>query len=108
MAGETKPKTTDQGTTVVNILKNPKDFDIYVGRAGLGFDGYFGNPYRIGRDGTREEVVEKFRRYFQTRLSKDREFYDKVNKLKGLRLGCFCSNTELCHARVIARYLNSR
>lgn len=91
-------------TSVVNIRHQEK-FDVYIGRSGLGFDGYYGNPYRLGRDGGRQEVIEKFRKYFYKRLEKDEEFRKNIAKLKGMRLGCFCS-PRTCHGDVIAGFLN--
>ena len=98
---------TPRPTVVVNILKDQKAFDVYGGRAGLGFDGIFGNPYRIGRDGTRDEVIVKFRKYFFNRMSTDEDFKKRVIDLKGLRIGCFCT-PKACHLDVIAAYLNTR
>lgn len=93
-------------TTVVNILKHPKDFDVYIGRAGLGFDGFFGNKYRVPYDGSREECVEKFRKYFNKRIESDPEFRKRVLELKGKRLGCFC-NPKICHGDVYVNYLDT-
>ena len=45
--------------TVVNLRSSA--FDVYIGRAGHGQDGRFGNPFVVGRDGVRGECVEKFR-----------------------------------------------
>lgn len=45
-------------TVVVNI--NKESFDVYIGRAGRGQDGYFGNPFRIGHEINREDAVQKF------------------------------------------------
>ena len=42
------------GTDVVHCKKAP--FDVYIGRPSK-----WGNPYSIGPDGTREEVIEKYR-----------------------------------------------
>jgi Domain of unknown function (DUF4326) len=53
-------------TKVVNINKEP--FDVYIGRAGRRQDGYFGNPFRIGHGISREDAVERFRRYFADRI----------------------------------------
>lgn len=47
----------------------------------------FGNPYRIGPDGTREQVIEKFRVYFHDRIKSDAAFKAKVLSLKGKVLG---------------------
>ena len=47
---------------------------IYVGREMPGVPGsVLGNPFRIGRDGTREEVVEKYCRWLwkQIKLEND-------------------------------------
>lgn len=92
--------------TVVNIRKFPRDYDVYVGRAGLGFDGTFGNPFRVGYDGSRTEVVDKFRKYFQKRMLGDIEYSKKIFALRGLRLGCWCA-PKPCHADIIADWLNS-
>jgi len=100
-------KTPDQQqTTVVNIRHKPNAFDVYVGRTGLGLTSEFGNPFKIYKDGTRDEIIEKFKKYFYNRLEKDKEFKKHVLELKGLRLGCFCAPRR-CHSDVIAAYLNS-
>ena len=49
-------------TRVVNIRY--EECDVYIGRAGKGCDGYFGNPYYLGKDGDRDEVLVKYKRYF--------------------------------------------
>ena len=87
-------------TTVVNIYK--ESFDQYIGRAGRGQDGYFGNPFSTG---TREQNIQSFREYFYNRLEKDTEFKRRVTLLKGLKLGCFCKPKD-CHGDIIADYLN--
>jgi hypothetical protein len=91
-------------TTVVNLRKSP--FDVYLGRPGNGRDGCFGNPFMIGRDGTREEVIQKYRRYFEHRLAVDPEFRERVLDLRGKRPGCFCK-PDRCHGDVIAEWLDS-
>ena len=90
-------------TVVVNIYK--EQFDIYIGRAGRGQDGYFGNPFRIGHGVSREDAVERFQRYFADRIEKDSEFKRRILALKGKRLGCFCK-PKACHGDVIADWLN--
>lgn len=89
-------------TTVVNIHKR-QEYDVYIGRAGHGHDGYFGNP--IPLDGiTREQCIEQYRIYFYNRIEKDPEFKRRILELKGKRLGCFCM-PHLCHGMVIVEYL---
>ena len=88
-------------TTVVNLYK--ESYDIYIGRAGKGKDGKFGNPHYHEN---REDNVALFKKYFYDRLKSDPEFARKVLQLKGKKLGCFCS-PKLCHGNVIADYLNN-
>ena len=61
-----------------------------------------GNPYAIGTDGTREEVIRKYREYLVSRIERD----DKrvINALRGLRehssLVCSCAPRP-CHGEVV-------
>lgn len=86
-------------TTVVNI-KDPHD--VYVGRA-AGPAGVWGNPYVVGRHGTREEVIALFREY----LARSPELVAMVRtQLRGKRLACFCAPLP-CHADVLAEVADS-
>ncbi len=91
-------------TTVVNI-RQTYDFDAYVGRAGHGWDGTFGNPFTRENHGS--DAVRLFRDYFLARVEQDSEFRAKVLGLAGKRLGCFCVPDHPCHAEVIADFLNN-
>jgi hypothetical protein len=84
-------------TTVVN--KRKEDYDTYIGRGSV-----FGNPFKIGVDGDRDEVIEKFRTYFYKRIEEDEGFKYTVLQLKDRRLGCFCKPKK-CHGDVIVEYL---
>jgi len=82
---------------VVNIDKGAVH-DIHIGR---GSD--WGNPYAIGFDGDREEVIRKFKYDFERDFLK---FSKKdVLALKGKTLGCHCKPAA-CHGDIIADYLN--
>lgn len=57
--------------------------NVYIGRAGVGFiDGVrfpprpspFCNPYKIGVDGTRDEVIEKYRKYILEKIESNSAF----------------------------------
>ena len=91
-------------TEVVNIRKS--DWDVYIGRKGHGQDGYFGNPFKIGEDGDREEVIRKYKVWFWNRVNKDEEFRRRVMELKGKKLGCFCKPSH-CHGDVIKAWLEA-
>jgi hypothetical protein len=87
-------------TFVVNLYREP--YDTYVGRAGKGQLGYFGNPF-TGM--SRTESIALFRKHFYERLKSDPLFNRRVRSLKGKILGCFCK-PKACHADIIVEYLN--
>lgn len=89
-------------TRAVNLRREP--FDVYIGRAGRGFDGYFGNPYTLETHGPR--ALELFRAYFEKRVSSDPEFRERALTLSGKRLGCFCKPRP-CHGDIISAWVNS-
>jgi hypothetical protein len=64
-----------------------------------------GNPFVIGRDGTREEVIEKFREYFRMSMLTRFKFVEAVENLRGKKIGCCCSPAA-CHGDVYAEFLN--
>lgn len=84
-------------TTVVNI-KTGEPFDVFIGRPSK-----FGNPFIIGSHGTRDEVVDKYRRY----LIGNKELLSQIEELRGKRLGCFCEPKN-CHGRVIVELLGEK
>lgn len=72
-------------TRVVNIRREPGD--VYIGRAGHGQDGYFGNPFLLAPDYDRVRVVKLYRGYFAKRIIEDAEFKRRVEGLRGKTLG---------------------
>jgi hypothetical protein len=78
-----------------------EQFDVYIGRPSQ-----FGNPFVIGKDGTRAEVIEKFRQWFMSRIAKDEQFKNAVQALNGKVLGCWCAPAR-CHGDVITEWLSS-
>lgn len=85
-------------TKVVNIDKG-ENFDVYIGRGSK-----WGNPYAIGFDGDREEVIQKYKYDFEKGFLKFTK--EDVLELKGKTLGCHCKPAA-CHGDVLAEYLNS-
>ena len=61
----------------------------------------WGNPFVIGRDGDRAEVIEKYRQWLFENPLRDAE----VRYLFGKHLVCHCA-PEPCHADVLLRYVN--
>jgi hypothetical protein len=82
-------------TQVVNI-HHRKPHDVYIGRPSQ-----WGNPFAIGRDGTREEVIAKYRAYILNRP----DLLAQLPSLRGKRLGCFCAPRS-CHGDVLVELLN--
>lgn len=52
----------------------------------------WGNPFRIGPDGTREEVLQKHREW----IANQPELLSALEELRGKRLICWCKPEE-CH-----------
>ena len=50
-------------------------------------DSIWSNPFKTGKDGTREEVLEKYRNYIIQKV--ERNELD-LNQLRGKVLGCWC------------------
>lgn len=98
-------------TKVVNIRSGDK-FDAYIGRAGHGQDGYYGNPHIIGfcklckRTHDREDSIKEYKEYFYKRIAEDEAFRLGVKLLKDNVLGCFCA-PEKCHGDIIKEYLDN-
>lgn len=76
-------------TKVVNLRH--EFYDVRICRPGQ-----WGNPFHIGRDGTREEVIEKYREWILTRP----KLLIQLQFLKGKRLGCVCAPLA-CHGDVL-------
>ncbi len=72
-------------TKVVNVKHDR--YDIYIGR---GSD--WGNPYVIGEDGNRKEVIQKHKED----LLNNPKLMKRLPELNGKILGCFCK-PESCH-----------
>ena len=56
-------------TKVVNI--HADKYDVYIGKAGKGQDGYFDNPFRLRNGEKRGATIEKYKTYFYERLETD-------------------------------------
>lgn len=78
-------------TCVVNVRREM--YDVFIGRPSL-----WGNPFEIGRDGTREEVIAKYAAWIVTQTW----LLSQVHLLRGQRLGCFCA-PRACHGDVLVK-----
>lgn len=88
--------------------------NIYIGRAGIVFidnkrfpktSSKFANPYKIGKDGTRDQVIQKYKIYIKEKLQNDIALREELIKLKGKNLGCWCF-PEPCHGNVLLELID--
>lgn len=67
----------------------------------------WGNPFVIGRDGTREEVIAKYRQWIPTQP----HLMNSLHELKDKILGCWCKPNQ-CHGDVlielVEKYVNEK
>ena len=79
---------------VVHCKKAP--YDVYICRPSK-----WGNPFVIGKHGTRDEVIQKYREW----LMLQPELLAEVKTLKGKVLGCYCAPAA-CHGDVLLKLAN--
>jgi len=93
-------------------MKDPNN--IYIGRANVVFinkmrfpkkASIFSNPFKIGKDGTREEVCQKYKSFILQKITKDETLKNELLQLKGKNLGCWCF-PEMCHGNIICELID--
>ncbi len=104
MSDNENKEVEQQGNTIVVNMHTDK-YDVYIGRAGRGRTGYYGNPFDVRVFG-RENSLERYRIYFMNRLENEPGFKDKILELRGKHLGCFCKPRE-CHGDIIVAWLEA-
>ena len=62
----------------------------------------WGNPFHVGRHGTREQVIERYRRDLWRRIRAGEVDLDELAALDGRDLLCWCAPLP-CHGDVLAR-----
>lgn len=91
-----------QKTEVVHVKAG---YDVYIGRAMPGYPASeFANPFPIGVDGGRNEVIDKYERYIKERLANEPQLRDALEAMRGRRIGCWC-RPKRCHGDVLVRLL---
>ena len=94
--------------TVVNVnrpLEN-NDVRVYVGRPSV-----LGNPFKLGKDGDRQEVIAKYRRWLWEEIKKRERVYKELVGLveferhaSDIQLACHCY-PQACHADILVKAL---
>lgn len=68
---------------------------VYIGRPSK-----WGNPFVIGRDGSRDEVVAKYRNWLVGEYHAGRVTHEELAALHGKQLVCWCAPLA-CHGDVL-------
>ena len=88
--------------------------NIYIGRKGVVFidkkrfpenNSIFANPFKIGKNGTREDVIEQYETYIRNKIESNEYFKQELCNLEGKVLGCWC-HPEQCHGDVLLRLID--
>jgi len=91
-----------QLTKVVNKDRGEL-YDVYIGRGTI-----WGNPYQMGQDGDRDEVIRKFAYDFSRCFLKASENLEhNLSIIRGKVIACHCKPAA-CHGDVLASHLNAQ
>lgn len=78
---------------IVHCKREP--FDVYIGRPSK-----WGNPFVIGKDGDRDEVIRKYEKYVRNSPA----LLASLSELRGKVLGCWCYPLH-CHGEVLLKLI---
>lgn len=100
----------DRSADLRKWMEDPNN--IYVGRHGRIFidkeifpykGSKWANPYKVGpKDYTLEESIRLYRKHLV-----DSGLINDIHELDGKQLGCFCDQSDVCHAQVLAELANA-
>jgi len=104
---KTAAKISESPSKLVVKWKDKTDDTVYIGRAGKGETGKFGNPYEVGKppdNFTVEEAVAKYNKWLRNKIETDPDYAKEIYALKGKSLGCPGSEpASQCHGQAIIR-----
>jgi len=72
------------------------DNEVYIGRPSK-----WGNPFIIGKDGNREEVINKYRHW----IFDQKKLMTSLHSLRGKDLVCYCK-PQACHGDVLVKLVD--
>ncbi len=90
---------------MIPVLNKKKD-KLPKGAMYVGRPTNLGNPFVIGPDGDREDVVAQYYIYFYLMLDENLFYWNVCQAAHATALVCWCA-PESCHANVIAEYLET-
>lgn len=86
----------------MSMVLNKRTHGVPAGSVYIGRPSKWGNPFVIGRDGDRAEVVRKYDELVSSDSAKIMEIQ---RELAGRKLVCFCAPLP-CHGDVLSRIAN--
>lgn len=84
--------------SITRVDKNNKH-DVFIGRPSK-----YGNPFIIGVDGTKKEVIAKFEEHMRSHP----QLQNYLEELDGKVIACWCRADESCHGDVYVKLLQER
>ena len=90
--------------------------NVYIGRMGVVFidkvrfpkeGSIWANPFKIGKDGDRDQVLAKYKTYIMEKLENNTLIQNELDNLEGKQLGCWCY-PEKCHGDVLVDIIQNR
>lgn len=72
-------------------------YDVYIGRPSK-----WGNPFVLGKDGSRDEVIDKYEIW----INNQKFLLQDLPELKDKVLGCWCSPNK-CHGDILIKLLEN-
>ena len=94
-------KKFERKTTVINI-RSGAEYDILIGAPSI-----YANPFHINKSLSRERCIKLFKKDFDIKIKKNKQFRQAVMDLKGQRLGCYCKPLK-CHGDVYVNWLEGK
>ncbi len=89
-------------------IQSKKPYTKYCGRYNKHYNleqSKWANPFVIGKDGTREEVIELYRLWINCQP----DLLEALPELRGQTLACWCEvDRERCHLEILAELANSK
>jgi hypothetical protein len=83
--------------SVINLKAgSPPEGSVFIARPSK-----WGNPFHIGKDGSRAIVIEKYRQW----ILSNPELLSQLEELRGKTLVCHCA-PKACHGDVLLDLLN--
>lgn len=91
------------------------DNNVYIGRKGIVFidkkrfpekSSPFANPFKVDRDGNREEILMKYKIYIDEKLQTNPDLMAELLTLKNKNLGCWCY-PESCHGNILLELIET-